>query len=91
MIALLQTKEGYGNMLTVKWRNTWNWSSAEGGTTRLHLTKDTTLSGITLCGREYPRCKGYPTAIRYCKTCIKKSKLSYEEIRTLDSVANSED
>jgi hypothetical protein len=78
-------------MRTVKWRNIWNWTSEEGGTTRLHLTNSEGLSGSTLCGREFPRRKGYPTAVRYCKACVKKSKLTYEQIRALDSVPSAEE
>lgn len=76
-------------MRTVKWKNLWNWTSEEGGTTRLHLTNDEGLAGKTLCGREYPSAKGYPTAARYCKMCVKKSKLTYDQIRTLDSVPSA--
>ena len=78
-------------MKKVKWRNVWNWSSEEGGTTRLHLTESNELSGSTLCGREYPRRKGYPTAVRYCKTCVKKSSLTYDQIHTLGFIPNTEE
>jgi hypothetical protein len=78
-------------MRTVKWKNLWNWSSEEGGTTRLHLTNDEGLSGTTLCGREFPRRKGYPTAVHYCKACIKKSKLTSEQLRALESVPSAEE
>jgi len=78
-------------MRLVKWRNVWNWTSEEGGTSRLHITNSEALSGTTLCGREFPRRKGYPTAVRYCKTCIKKSRLSSDQIKTLDLVPNAED
>jgi len=77
-------------MRTVKWKNLWNWTSEEGGTTRLHLTTSVGASGTTLCGREFPRAKGYPTAVRYCKSCVKKSKLTYDQIRTLESVPSVE-
>jgi len=77
-------------MRTVKWKNLWNWTIEEGGTTRLHMTNSDGLSGTTLCGREFPRTKGYPTAVRYCKTCVKKSKLTYDQIRMLESVPSAE-
>lgn len=73
-------------MRTVKWKNLWNYTQEEGGTTRLHLTSSEGLTGKTLCGREYPRNKGYPTAVRYCKTCVKKSKLTFEQVRALEQV-----
>lgn len=73
-------------MRTVKWRNVWNWTGEEGGTTRLHLTADDGLSGKTLCGRDYPRRKGYPTAVHYCKTCVKKSGRSSIELAALECV-----
>lgn len=77
-------------MRTVKWRNVWNWTGEEGGTTRLHLTDSEGVAGTTLCGRDFPHAKGYPTAVRYCKTCVKRSKLTYEQIRVLESVPSSE-
>lgn len=76
-------------MRKVKWCNVWNWTQEEGGTTRLHLTNDGGLEGKTLCGRTYPRCKGYPVAVRYCKTCVKKSKLTYDQIFALDLVPSA--
>lgn len=78
-------------MRLVKWKNLWNWTSEEGGTTRLHLTSSEGLSGTTLCGREFPRCKGYPTAVRYCKVCVKKSKLTYEQLRAFEHVPSAEE
>jgi hypothetical protein len=78
-------------MRKVKWKNLWNWTGEEGGTTRLHLTDSDELSGKTLCGRKFPRCKGYPSAVRYCKTCVKKSKLTYDQIYALSFVANAAD
>ena len=78
-------------MKTVKWRNVWNWTSEEGGTTRLHLTTSEGLEGTTLCGREFPRRKGYPTAVRYCKACVKKSELTNEQILTLEEVPSADD
>jgi hypothetical protein len=78
-------------MRTVKWKNLWNWSSEEGGTTRLHLTEGEGLSGTTLCGRKFPRHKGYPTAVHYCKACVKKSKFTSEQLRTLESVPSAEE
>ena len=74
---------------SVKWRNLWNWTSEEGGTTRMHLTGSEGLSGTTLCGREFPDSKGYPTAVRYCKTCVKKSKMTVEQIKELEYVPSS--
>ena len=78
-------------MRLVKWKNLWNYMSEEGGTTRLHLTESDTLTGTTLCGREYPRCKGYPTAVHYCKVCVKKSKLTSDQLRGLEYVPNAFD
>jgi hypothetical protein len=75
----------------VKWRNVWNWTGEEGGTTRLHLTNDSGFTGRTLCGREFPARKGYPTAVRYCKICIRKSGLSFQQIRELEDVPDAED
>lgn len=78
-------------MRLVKWRNVWNWTGEEGGTTRLHLTNDEGLAGKTLCGREFPRRKGYPTAVRHCKTCLKNAKLSPAQVRTLEYVPSAEE
>ncbi len=77
-------------MRLVAWKNLWNWSCEEGGTTRLHLTNDEGLAGKTLCGREYPRAKGYPTAVRYCKTCVRKSSLTAAQLNALDEVPSDE-
>jgi hypothetical protein len=78
-------------MRKVKWRNVWNWSQEEGGTTRLHLTISEGLSGTTLCGREFPRQKGYPTAVRICKSCARMSGLTPEQIRAFESVPSAEE
>lgn len=76
---------------TVKWKNLWNYTAEEGGTTRLHLTAAEGTTGKTLCGRDYPRNKGFPTAVRYCKTCVKKSHLTYAEINALEDVPSIND
>jgi hypothetical protein len=78
-------------MRLVKWKNLWNWSREEGGTTRLHLTESEGLTGTTLCGRTFPRSKGYPTAVRYCKACVRKSKFSAEQLRSLELVPSAEE
>jgi len=58
----------------VKWVGFWDRGMRElhtdVGTTE-HLTKETGLTGKTLCGREFPRDKGYASANRFCKRCLK--------------------
>ena len=73
-------------MKKVAWKNLWNWRAEEGGTTRLHLTESETLAGSTLCGRTFPRNKGYPTAVSYCKQCVKKSGMAVKDIQALGYV-----
>ncbi len=78
-------------MRLVKWRNVWNWTGEEGGTTRLHLTNDDGLAGKTLCGRAFPRAKGYPFSPRYCKVCVRKARLTGSELRSLEYVPSAEE
>lgn len=71
-------------MRLVKWQTTMNFSIDGGGTTRLHLTEALGLTGQTLCGRTFPVEKGWPTAVRYCKTCVQKSGLTPAQLRDLN-------
>ena len=71
-------------MRLVKWQTTMNYSLDGGGTTRLHLTEAEGLTGKTLCGRIFPTEKGWPTAVRYCKTCVRKSGMTAAELRDLN-------
>ncbi len=78
-------------MRLVAWKNLWNWTQEEGGTTRLHLTEAEGLAGKTLCGREFPRRKGFPFSTRYCKVCVRKSKLKLAQLRALEYVPSADD
>ena len=49
--------------------------------TTVHITESNAASGKTLCGREYPRDKGYPSVNRVCKICKRKAGL--DDIRVL--------
>lgn len=59
----------------VKWCNVWQWSAASHSDTGslIHLSSSSSVAGMTLCGRAYPKAKGYPAGVRYCKRCIKKA------------------
>ena len=78
-------------MRLVKWQTTMNYSLDGGGTTRLHLTEAEGLAGKTLCGREFLARKGWPTAVRYCKTCVRKAALDRAALAGLEEVPSAEE
>ncbi len=57
---------------SVAWVNVWNRIGSLHHDTpgRLHLTASAGRAGQTLCGRDFPKDKGYTTAFRYCKRCV---------------------
>jgi len=78
-------------MRTVKWMTTMNYSiDGGGGTTRLHLTESEGLQGRTLCGRNFPARKGWPTAARYCAVCLRKAGLDRDALAALSQVPSEE-
>lgn len=79
---------------TVKWCNTWNRARAydtDGAGTKTHLTASAGVAGQTLCGKTFPKDKGYPSSwgAGTCKKCLKKSGLT--SIAGLASVPSVED
>lgn len=70
---------------TVAWTNLWNRSLAsdrDGIGTKWHLTAGEGYTGKTLCGKTYPKDKGYPSTwgAGYCKRCVSKAyALGYEK------------
>lgn len=60
----------------VAWCNLWNIAranNADGVGSLVHLTTTSDWAGTTLCGKAFPRVKGYPSPVRYCKRCLKKA------------------
>ena len=70
-------------MKQVSWMNVYNWTHAGGHGSRVHLTNDDSLIGKTLCGKDFPQCKGHPIMIYLCKKCMHKSGMSISQIREL--------
>lgn len=78
-------------MKKVVWSNVWNWTHSGGHGSRVHLTNDTGLTGKTLCGKEFPRCKGAPIAAYGCKRCWKKAGMTNAEFSALEWSPNAVD
>ena len=62
----------------VAWCNLWNRSLAsdrDGIGTKFHLTADEGYTGKTLCGKTFPKDKGYPSTwgAGFCKRCLNKA------------------
>lgn len=74
----------------VTWRNDTN-RHAESGTSRVHLTESTGLSGETLCGRKFPRYKGNANAGHICRVCKQKAQKSEAETLELAWVPCGDD
>lgn len=77
----------------VAWANVWNWASSleSGFASLVHLTESEGLSGVTLCGRTFPRAKGYPSYHKYCKRCMQAAaKRGIGDIGKLPLVDNEE-
>lgn len=66
----------------VAWTNVWNRHS-DGGTL-IHLTNGG-ISGITVCGREYPADKGHPVSWRHCKICLKRASVDVTKLEWVPS------
>jgi hypothetical protein len=84
---------------SVAWCNIWNRSLAnnsDGYGTKSHLTESEGVAGKTLCGRSFPRDKGYPSTwgAGYCKRCINKALAKGHQpgfTKGLESVPSRED
>ena len=70
----------------VVWSNVWNWTHSGGHGSRVHLTESEDRKGTTLCGKEFPRCKGHSIAVYVCKRCLKKAGITVAELNKLSFV-----
>lgn len=81
----------------VAWCNVWNRARAndtDGVGSLTHLTASTGVAGDTLCGKSFPRDKGFPSTYRFCKRCLNRAyKLGYAKgfTRQLESVPSVSD
>ncbi len=59
----------------VQWCNLWNEARASHADvgSMVHLTSADGLTGVTLCGKDYPARKGCPGPSRLCKRCLTKA------------------
>lgn len=67
----------------VAWCNTFNHSTAincDGYGSKAHLTSADGKAGKTLCGKEFPAVKGYPSTVGFCKRCCNAAyKMGFEK------------
>lgn len=75
----------------VVWSNVWNWTHSGGHGSRVHLTKGEGITGVTLCGKPYPRCKGHPIGVYVCKRCLKKAAITIPEMIKLSHIPSALD
>lgn len=76
----------------VAWMNIHNWRAIDrdGAGTRVHLTEEAGSSGKTLCGKEFPAAKGYPSNFKFCRKCFAKAGRPAKELIGLEYVPSEE-
>ena len=66
------------SLRVVAWTSVWNYTGGlhrDGAGSRIHLTETAGLAGKTLCGRDFPSAKGYPSPTRRCSHCLRMARL----------------